>query len=266
MPYTLGFIGAGNMAEAIAAAAIRADVLRADQMIAADPNPDRRAVFEKRGIATTDDNVQVMAAGEQLLLAVKPQMMGAVAAELGSHLRDEQIVISIMAGITTEKLAKAVGKAARVVRVMPNTPVMVGWGMAGIALGREAKRGDDDLAFRLFSAAGKAIRVDEAKLDAVTAVSGSGPAYLFYLAEAMEQAAMEMGLEEHGPTLVAQTLVGASHLLDQSDDTASELRRKVTSPGGTTEAAINRLDHAKVHDAIVQALRAAQARSYELGA
>ncbi|MEO0587876.1 MAG: pyrroline-5-carboxylate reductase [Planctomycetota bacterium] len=275
--HTLAFVGAGNMAEAIARAAIDHGVLPADRLIAADPSEARRAVFAELGVATTDDNAAAVASAEQALVAVKPQALTTSAPggtplgpQIGSALRDGQVVISIMAGITTAKLAAALGKpadATPVVRVMPNTPMLVGRGMAGVALGPGANPGDDDLTMKLMSAGGsKAIRVDESALDAITAVSGSGPAYLFYLAEAMATAAAELGLADHADTLVRQTLLGAAELLSQSPESAAELRRRVTSPGGTTEAAINHLDNNASQQVIVNALKAAAERSAELGA
>ncbi|MEO0963929.1 MAG: pyrroline-5-carboxylate reductase [Planctomycetota bacterium] len=273
LPHTLAFIGAGHMAEAIARAAIDHGVLPADRLIASDPTPERRVVFADLGVATTDDNAAAVASAEQVLLATKPQAItaagGALARQFGDALRDGQIVITIMAGITTAKLADALGRpadATPIVRVMPNTPMLVGRGMAGVALGPGARPGDDDLAMRLFSAGNsKAIRVDEPHLDAVTAVSGSGPAYLFYLAEAMTRAAHDLGLADHADTLVAQTLLGSAELLADSEHPPAELRRRVTSPGGTTEAAINHLDGNTSHDVIVNALKAAATRSVELG-
>ncbi|MEM0915617.1 MAG: pyrroline-5-carboxylate reductase [Planctomycetota bacterium] len=276
LPHTLAFIGAGHMAEAIARAAIDHGVVPVDRLIAADPSAERRAVFAELGVATTDDNAVAVASAEQVLIATKPQAVtaadGAFARQFGDAIRDGQVLITIMAGITTAKLADALGKPAQgpgappIVRVMPNTPMLVGRGMAGVALGPGAKPGDDGLAMRLFSAGDSlAIRVDEPHLDAITAVSGSGPAYLFYLAEAMTKAAHDLGLAEHADTLVAQTLLGAAELLADSEHPPAELRRRVTSPGGTTEAAINHLDSKTSHGAIVDALKAAEARSKELG-
>lgn len=265
MKYTLGFLGAGNMAEAIARAAIDQGIVEASAIFASDPSADRRAVFEAFGVATTDDNAKVIGDCAQLLIAVKPQVMPQAAADLKEYGGDEQILISIMAGISSAKLCDAIGAERRVVRVMPNTPLMAGAGMAGVALGEHAKEGDDELAMKIFSAAGEAIACAESLIDAITAVSGSGPAYVFYLAEAMRTAAAELGLEEHAGLLVEQTIMGAAMLLRQSDDTPAELRRKVTSPGGTTEAAINHLESNRTRDVIVNAIKAAHARSIELG-
>ena len=266
MSYTLGFIGAGNMAEAIAAGAVRAKVLTPDQIIAADPVAERREVFSGLDIATTDDSAAVVGDCDQVLLAIKPQTLPQIGAELSRVRADDQIVISIMAGIRSGKIEAAIGRPARIVRVMPNTPLMAGQGMAGVALGVNAKQSDDDLAMQLFGAAGKAIRIDEKELDAITAVSGSGPAYVFYLAEAMEQAASELGLTRDARLLVQQTLLGAATLMLQSDDPPAELRRKVTSPGGTTEAAINHLEGNATRDVFINAIKAAHQRSIELGA
>ena len=265
MRYELGFIGAGNMAEAIIRAAVSRGVLAADRLIAADPSPDRHRVLEALGVAATGENAEVVTTSETVLLAVKPQALPALAEALGGLDTKRQVVVSIMAGLSSAKIETVIGRPARIVRVMPNTPLMVGRGMSGVSLGEHAQPGDDNLALRLFGACGKAVRLLESDLDAVTAVSGSGPAYLFYLAEAMQRAADEMGLSDHARLLVRQTLLGSAELLHQSDDPPAELRRKVTSPGGTTEAAIRSLDEHDVAELIVEALHAARDRSVELG-
>ena len=266
MRYQLGFLGAGNMAEAIAVAAIDNGIVPADAIIAADPVDARRAVFADLGIEVVDDNAAVIAQAEQVLLAIKPQTLAQVGAQLASVDADRQVVMSIMAGIGSGKIVDAIGRPARVVRIMPNTPLMVGCGMAGVALGEHARAGDEALAMRLFGAAGRAILVPESAIDAITAVSGSGPAYVFYLAEAMQKAATDLGLGEHAELLVQQTILGAAKLLAESPDSAAELRRKVTSPGGTTQAAIAHMDGNKTIDVIVNAIKAAEKRSRELGA
>ena len=266
MPFQLGFIGAGNMAGAIIRAAVDATVLSPDDIIAADPYQDQRDALAHLGIVTTDENHEAIQQASQIMLAVKPQMFPKVTDDLRAHLRDEQIVISIMAGIRSDRLCEAVGRPVRVVRVMPNTPVQVGAGMAGVALGTDAQPGDDDLTMRLFSAAGRAIRVEESAIDAVTAVSGSGPAYVFYLAEAMTRAARELGLGDEAPTFVRQTILGAARLMEaQPDIDPAELRRRVTSPGGTTAAAIGHMESKGMAQVIEAAVEAAHARSIELG-
>lgn len=269
MKYTLGFLGAGNMAEAIAKAAIDRGVLAAEQIIASDPSQARQSVFQSMGIAVTSSNQQVISQCSHVMVAVKPQMIAKVIEDLAQFGSPAQIILSIVTGITIAKMNDAItaagGKAMRIVRIMPNTPIMVSQGMAGIATAASSEPGDDELAMKLFSAGGKAIRVDEALIDAITVVSGSGPAYVFYLAQAMQAAATELGLGEHARLLVAQTLLGASHLLMQSTDSAEELRRKVTSPGGTTEAAIKHMESHQVRQIIADAVQAAFRRSKELG-
>ncbi|MEM7624032.1 MAG: pyrroline-5-carboxylate reductase [Planctomycetota bacterium] len=266
MRYDLGFIGAGNMAEAIARGAIRQGVVEAARMVAADPSDERLNVFRSFGVEAAVDNAGLVNAADTVMLAVKPQTLPSLADALAGIEIERHVVVSIMAGASCAKIEAAIGKPARVVRVMPNTPLMVGRGMAGVAMGPSARPGDDELAMRLFGACGEAVRVDESDLDAVTAVSGSGPAYVFYLAEAMQAAADELGLSDNARRLVNQTVLGSAELLTQSQDTPAELRRKVTSPGGTTAAAINHLDEHRVKDTIVAALRAARGRSVELGA
>lgn len=262
MSYELGLIGAGNMAEAIARAVIDKGVVPPQGIVASDVSEARLDVFRAMGVATTQDNAAVVSRSAQVMLAVKPQQFASVASSLAGY---DGVVISIMAGLGTAKIEAAAGRSLRLVRVMPNTPLMVGLGMSGIAVGTHARPGDEALALRLFGAAGEAIVVDEPLIDAVTAVSGSGPAYLFYLAEAMQRAAVDLGLGDHARLLVQQTLAGAAALLTQSPDTAEVLRRKVTSPGGTTEAAIRHLESHGVGTAIAQALTAARDRSIELG-
>lgn len=268
--YELGFLGAGNMAEAIAKAAIEQGVLRREQVIASDPNEERQSAFKQLGITTCDDNTMVIQSSKQIMVAVKPQIMKQVAADLGKHGSEQQVILSIMAGVSTEQLGQIIAAQhsvdrPRVIRIMPNLPIQVGLGMAGVALGPHAKGGDEALAMRLFEAAGKVVLVDESKLDAITAVSGSGPAYVFYLAEAIQSAACELGLNDHAAVLAQQTILGAAHLMAASDDDPGTLRRKVTSPGGTTEAAIEHLQQNKTSDIITGAIHAAAKRSVELG-
>ncbi len=263
--YALGFVGAGNMAEAIARGAVDRGVLKRGEIVASDPSSQRKQVFAELGIRVVDSNAAVIAHSGQVLLAIKPQVLPELAGELSSHGREDQVLISIMAGIGTKKLCEVVGKPVRAVRVMPNTPMMVGLGMSGLALGEHARPGDEVLAMELFGAAGEVVRVGEELMDAVTAVSGSGPAYVYYLAEAMEKAAVELGLGGHARLFVSQTLLGAARMLADSPDSAAELRRKVTSPGGTTAAAIGHMQANKLIDIVCDAVKAAEARGRELG-
>ena len=268
--YVLGFVGAGNMAEAIARGAIEKGVLKPSEMVGSDPSKDRQDVFAAMGVRVVASNAEVVKQGGQVMLAIKPQVLPALAGELSEYARADHVWISIMAGIGTAKLADALTPQAsslrpRIIRVMPNTPMMVGLGMAGLAVGEHAEAGDEALAMQLFGAAGEVVRVEERLMDAVTAVSGSGPAYVYYLAEAMERAAGELGLGGHGRVLVTQTILGAARMLADSPDTAAELRRKVTSPGGTTAAALGYMDEHRLVDVIAEAVKQAEARGRELG-
>lgn len=265
MKYELGFLGAGNMAEAIVRGALAKSVLSPSQIIVSDVNPGRLELLASLGVATTADNAQVVSQSKQVMLAVKPQTLPQMA-ELLARIAPEQVVITIMAGISTTKLEQVAGHDLRAVRVMPNTPLMIGQGVAGVALGSHAHAGDESLTLKLFASGGQVVSVQESKIDAITAVSGSGPAYVYYLAEAMEQAARELGLGDASPMLVKQTILGAALLMLQSTDATDVLRRKVTSPGGTTEAAIRHMDGNKTTLVIVNALKAAQQRAMELGA
>jgi pyrroline-5-carboxylate reductase len=269
MSYELGIIGAGNMAEAIARGVMNKSVLRADQMIAADVSPQRRELFSQQlKIKAVEENATAARDAKMLLLSVKPQHMAAALGGLGAVIGEETLIVSIAAGISTTFIEKHLGggKRWRVVRSMPNTPMLVGEGMVAIARGANASADDLAAARRLFEAAADVIEVDEDKMDTVTAVSGSGPAYFFFLVEQMIRAATELGLtSEQAKQLATKTAVGAAKMLAQSSDSLQELRRKVTSPGGTTEAAINHMTKNNWPQITVDAIKAAERRGKELG-
>ena len=262
----LGVIGAGNMAEALLRGGIAANIIDCNAVIASDPDFSRRQHFTRElGVTTSEGNADA-AACRRVLLAVKPQVMGQVLEGIAEALAADATVISIAAGIKTDFISEALGGRGHIVRVMPNTPMLVGAGVSALAAGPRAT--EDDLAWaqRLFAACGATVRVEESMIDAVTAVSGSGPAYFFYLIEAMVAAGMAEGLEaEVALELAVQTCVGASKLLVRSGETPEVLRAKVTSPGGTTQAAIESLDAAGVKGALIAAVRQAAQRSRELG-
>ena len=270
MSIELGILGAGNMAEAIAGGVIRAGVLRVDQILAADVSAQRREGFSKAtGVRTTGDNREVAKDAGMLLLSVKPQHMVTVLSGIGDVVRPETLIISIAAGISSQFMEKHLGDRAqwRVIRTMPNTPMLIGEGMVAMSRGRHATDEDMSRARKLFEASAELITVAESLLDAVTAVSGSGPAYIFYLVEQMITAAKELGLsEEHARKLAIKTALGASRMLATSGETPQELRRRVTSPGGTTQAAIARMESGKWGAVTVEAIKAAAARGRELGA
>ena len=269
MAIELGILGSGNMAEAIARGVVRSGLLLSDQIYAADPSPQRRAVFsEELGIRTTAENREVAREARMLLLSVKPQQMKDVLAAIGPVARPDALFISIAAGISSRFIEEHLGDNQnwRVIRTMPNTPMLVGEGMVALARGRHATEADAAEARKLFEAAADVIEVAEDKLDAVTGVSGSGPAYFFYLVEQIISAGCELGLSaEESRKLAIKTCAGAARMLATSSDSPAELRRKVTSPGGTTQAAITHLEQNQVGLRIIEAVKAAARRSRELG-
>ena len=259
------FIGAGNMAEAIVNGMVDAKFCAPEKIVMTDIRPERlRELKAGLGVSTSLDH-RVVRNAEMIVLSVKPQVMDEVLKTILPVFRKETLVISIAAGIQTGKIETALGDGTRVVRVMPNTPALIGQGASGIAGGSWAEEADLVVAESILKCVGLTVRVDENELDAVTALSGSGPAYVFYLLEGMLAAAGEMGLEaEPARMLALQTVEGAACLMKNTGEDAAELRAKVTSKGGTTEAAIRSLDESGVKTAIVKALKAAKTRSEEL--
>ncbi len=266
MQYQFGSVGAGNMAEAIIRGAIDHEVLKPDQIIVADPTPERRELFASWGCSVTEDNAAVVSQSQYIMLAVKPQMLPEVADQLAGIGQTGQIIVSIITGVSIEKLSEFAGGGHRVIRVMPNTPLLVGEGMSAIAIGSGVKAGEETLVLDIFAKAGRAVQVDESVMDEVTVVSGSGPAYVFYLAEAMIEAGIKLGLDPStAEDLTKQTIRGAARLLDESEDSPAELRAKVTSRGGVTLAATTHMDESKVKQIIADALEKGRDRSIELG-
>lgn len=259
------FIGAGNMAEAIVSGMVTAQFCAPEKIILTDVRPERLAdLSDEYGVSTSTDNTVVKNAGI-IVLAVKPQVMMDVLGGIAPVLRSETLVISIAAGIPTKRIEAALGGKRRVVRVMPNTPALIGQGASAIAAGKNADEADLDVAEAILGCVGLTVRVEEKDIDAVTALSGSGPAYVFYLLEGMLAAAEQMGLnKETARKLALKTVEGAARLMSDSGEEADVLRAKVTSKGGTTEAAIRSLDQSGVKESVVQALLAAQKRSIEL--
>ncbi len=268
--YEIGVIGAGNAAEGIVHGLLRNSVLLDDRIIAADPDEGRRRLFARRfNIDVTDDNREVVANSYILLLAVKPQIYREVVAGFADLLREDQVIVSIMAGVSTAALEACFPHCkARVVRVMPNLASHVGAGMAGVCRGRWASEADLLRAQRIFDAGGKSVHIeDEDLMDAVTAVSGTGPAYYYFFTEAIVAAAQRIGLSrQYADLLAKQTCLGAARMMLESGEPPATLREKVTSPGGTTAAAMASLAENRVFDDIVEAVVAAFERSRQLGA
>ncbi len=263
MVASLAVIGAGNMGRAIIDGILDAHVIPAEELLVVDMNQTPRRELAERGCVTTDRPLDAITR-DQMMLAVKPQSFPHLAGQIGT-LTKPTVIITIMAGLHSSTIREALGENARVVRVMPNTPCRARAGMAAVALGEGAKPGDEELAMRIFESIGRAELVDESQMHAVTAVSGSGPAYVFLLAEAMQQAGVELGLDEStAAALARQTITGAGRLLAESSDSPAALREAVTSPGGTTEAAVNILLERGLPEMLAEAITAARDRSEAL--
>ena len=263
----LGFLGAGNMAEAIARGIVGAGLVPAREMLASDPDERRRTLFERElKIPALDDNRALAERASLILVAVKPQVFDKALVPVGGLFGPKKLILSVCAGICTAHIEAVVAAGTRVVRAMPNTPMLVGRGMAAVCAGKQATPADVAKAQRLLGAAAQVLRVPEDLMDAVTAVSGSGPAYFFYLAEKLAAAGVELGLPEEDARLLSRvTFEGAAKLLAESAETPEELRRRVTSPGGTTEAAIKTFDALGFAKTVSAAVKAARDRARELG-
>ena len=263
---TIAIIGAGNMGEALVRGLLGRGAVSARQLVAADVRPQRLELFARQfGIPVTGDNALAVGKADIVLLAVKPQQMSELLAELRAAIDRSKLIISIAAGVPTTRIERELGDTTRVVRVMPNTPAQIGEGAAALCKGRHAADEDLAVADAILSAVGTTVRTDESFLDAVTALSGTGPAYLFLIAEAMVRAGMELGLpHEMARKLTLQTILGAAKLMIESGEEPSELRRKVTSPNGTTEAAMKVMAERGLVQIFVEAVKAAARRSEEL--
>lgn len=263
----IAFIGGGNMAAALIGGLIARDVAPASFVVVEPAALQREALRERFGIVAIESPDAEALRGTQLcVLAVKPQQMRAAIEDLGPVLADA-LVLSIAAGIRSGDLSRWLDGHRRIVRAMPNTPALIGRGITGLFALEAVAEVDRDLAARTLSAVGEVIWVDhEAGLDAVTAVSGSGPAYVFLLMESMQQAARELGLDERqARSLVLHTFAGASELALRSEEPVASLRQQVTSRGGTTAAALEVFEASPLRAVFVDALRAAERRGTELG-
>lgn len=258
------FIGGGNMAQALIGGLLSRG-LPTTRITVSDPVEQIRHILEEKNIQTTTDNVDAIKNADVVVLAVKPQVLATVLQPLKGLLSDK-LVISIIAGAEIQTISDLIGGSQRIVRVMPNTPALVQTGAHGIYASEAVNAQDRELTSQILAATGLTIWVDnEAQIDAVTAVSGSGPAYFFYLMESMIRAGKNLGLDEKISTaLTLQTALGAAQMAITSSNSPTELRKNVTSPNGTTQAALEVFDRAQISQNIQAALAAAQKRSQEL--
>ncbi|MGH7905961.1 MAG: pyrroline-5-carboxylate reductase [Candidatus Binataceae bacterium] len=283
----LGFIGGGNMAEALVHGLLSIKLFKPLDLVVADPEPKRRRRLARIfGVDVTKDNGEAVRDSDALLIAVKPQMIEPVLGELAgaiaaapvrlplqrqrrpiARIGKTKLFISIVAGVTVERLENGLGRYSRVIRVMPNAPAMVGLGMAALVRGTHATRADQAFAMWIFRAVGEAVALDnESQLDAVTALSGSGPAYVYLFAKALAEAGAAEGLPiDLALKMTLQTIKGAEESIRRLGLGLTELIQRVASPGGTTEAALNRFDEDRFSAIVSHAVHAAADRSRELG-
>ncbi|MBX3026453.1 pyrroline-5-carboxylate reductase [bacterium] len=264
----IGFIGGGNMATAMIRGFVAAGLYRADEIVVSDVDAAKRAALARRlRVGVAADNASVARAAPVLVLAVKPQIMADVLAELRPCLTRRHLVVSIAAGWPTARLERGLGDAVRVLRVMPNTPALLGKGMAVAVRGRRATAADERLVLRLLRTVGRARAVaDERLLDAVTGLSGSGPAYVYLFAEALIAGGIAAGLgAEAAHELALQTIAGAAAMLQESGDSPAALRAAVTSPNGTTLAGLTEMERLGFSAAVQAGVVAATRRAEALG-
>jgi pyrroline-5-carboxylate reductase len=264
----IGFIGAGQMATALAQGFAKAGLVSAEKILASDPVEEARQRFaQATGGGATGKNAEVAAESDVIFLAVKPQQMGKILPELRPALTAGKLVVSIAAGVRLSVLSAGLGPQIRLVRVMPNTPCLVGAGACGYCLGQQATAEDGRLVEQLLGAVGIALKVDEPLLDAVTGLSGSGPAFVYMVIEALSDGGVRMGLPRSAATaLAAQTVRGAAEMVLSTGEHPAVLKDRVASPGGTTIAGIEALEAGGLRAALMAAVAAATRRSIELGA
>ena len=264
---SFGFIGAGQMARALAGGFARAGLVRPEQIVAFDPE-DAAAQQFAAGIANArllTSNSLVVRAAQVVFVAVKPQTLPAVMQEVGGALNEDQLLVSIAAGISLARLTAGF-RTPRVIRVMPNTPCLVGRGASGYALGPGATAADGELVGNLLRAVGTAFAVEERLLDAVTGLSGSGPAFVYMMIEALSDGGVAAGLPRDVATrLAAQMLLGSARMVLETGQHPGALKDMVTSPGGTTIEGLHELEKAGVRGALMNAVRAAAEKSKRLG-
>jgi pyrroline-5-carboxylate reductase len=266
MTRTIGFIGAGNMAEAMIRGLLRGDDFAPAQVSASGPREERmRELREAYGIEATTDN-KVPAAAQIVVLSVKPQIMGRVLEEVAETIAPDALVISIAAGIPVSTIQARLASGTRVIRAMPNTPALVDAAATAIAGGEHARESDLADAKRIFDSIGLTVILEESQMDAVTGLSGSGPAYVFLILEALSDAGVKVGLSRRtAQLLAAQTVLGSAKLLLETNEHPGRLKDMVTSPGGTAITGLHTLENGGVRTTLMNAVEAATRRSRELG-
>jgi pyrroline-5-carboxylate reductase len=264
---TVGFVGAGNMGEALIKGLVEANLVPPDAVAATDVRPERLGEIGRRyGVQPAPDNVELVRRADVVILAVKPQIVELVLKEIAPAFTRAKLMISIAAGVSTARLRAVLGAQARLIRVMPNTPALVLEGATAIAKGQGLEPGDLETAEEIFSGVGKVVVLDEELMDAVTGLSGSGPAYVAVVIESLADGGVKMGLDRvTAMTLATQTVLGAARLLRETGLHPGALKDMVSSPGGTTIAGIAALEKGGLRSTFIEAVERATLRSRELG-
>jgi pyrroline-5-carboxylate reductase len=265
-PTRWGFIGAGRMATALIRGMVRAGIATPEAIFASDPlEPARKSLRAETGVSVIESNDQVAQKCDVLVLAVKPQSMSLVLEHLRPAVTPEHLVISIAAGVALATLAEGLGPDRRLARVMPNTPALIGAGASGFCLGPSARPSDEALVLSCLNSVGQAFRVPESLLDAVTGLSGSGPAFVYVMIDALSDGGVRVGLpREVATALAAQTVLGAARMVIETGVHPGVLKDQVASPGGTTIAGLHALERGGLRGVLMDAVEAATRRSAEL--
>ena len=264
---TLGFLGAGNMAGAIIDGLLHGKILPPERILASDAKGERLDHLRKlRGVRTTHDNHELVRECDVVVLAVKPQVIDKVLTEVGSHVRGDQLIVSVAAGVPIEAIEGRLPPGSHVVRAMPNMPATVQAGATAVAGGAHASEADLRVARELFEAVGRVVTLDESLLDAVTGLSGSGPAYIMLIIEALADGGVKVGLHRDTALLLAaQTVFGSAKLLLETGEHPGRLKDMVTSPGGTAIAGLHTLESGALRKTLIDAVEVATKRAAELG-
>ncbi|MBN9159363.1 MAG: pyrroline-5-carboxylate reductase [Myxococcales bacterium 68-20] len=267
MKKTLGFIGGGNMAAALVKGLLHSKVVPPERIIVSDVKEERlRTLHDMHGVRTTTDNHELVRDADVVVLSVKPQVIDKVLAAIGKDVRPEQLVVSVAAGVPVSAMEARLPDGTRVVRTMPNTPATVDAGATAIAPGTHATEADLEVAHELFAAVGRVVTLDESLLDAVTGLSGSGPAYVMLMIEALADGGVKVGLHRDTALLLAaQTVYGSAKLLLETGEHPGRLKDMVTSPGGTAIAGLHTLESGGLRRTLIDAVEAATTRSAALG-
>ena len=264
---TVGFIGTGNMGEALIHGLLHGHLCRPEQIICSDVRPERlKAIREASGVRGTSHNVEVVKQADIIILSVKPQIMKQVIEEITKYLDLSKLIISIAAGVALETIESCAQKELKLVRVMPNICVSVREGASAIAAGKHIQKEDLMIAKAIFDSVGKSLFIEENLLDAVTGLSGSGPAYIFLMIDALADAGVKVGLSRSDSLILAsQTVLGAAKMLIETGEHPGKLKDMVTSPGGTAIAGLHTLEEGGVRTTLINAVEVATQRSKALG-